>query len=216
MYNKIRLLFMVFIAITVWFGLILQFCISIPGYLATGFTLIGSIIQILSFFTIECNLLIAVMLVFILLAPGSSPGKLFSNFSFLTAAAVYITIVGLIYNVILRQLWQPEGLFKLTDDLLHTVVPVLFVLFWLIFVSKRPLQWRGLLGWALFPLSYLFYSLSRGAVTGLYPYNFIDAKQLGYPQTFINSFFVLIAFLIISSIFIGISRLLTGTIKAAN
>ncbi|HEY0245502.1 MAG TPA: Pr6Pr family membrane protein, partial [Mucilaginibacter sp.] len=76
-----------------------------------------------------------------------------------------------------------------------------------VFVRKYPLPWKVIINWALYPLIYLIYSLLRGAISGLYPYNFIDAKQIGYGQTAINSLFVLIAFLVVSVIFIGISRL---------
>jgi hypothetical protein len=46
-----------------------------------------------------------------------------------------------VYNIILRNLWQPQGSQKIADELLHVAVPLLYVLYWLIFAKKNPLQW---------------------------------------------------------------------------
>lgn len=208
MKNKARLTYITLTTLMVWFGLILQFYISTESYMAAGRSFIGSIIQIISFYTIQTNLLIAIALTAILLKPASSWGRFFSKPSVLTAITVYIVIVGLIYAIVLKGIWKPEGLFKLADDLLHTASPILFVVFWLIFVPKGNIKWKQVFPWAIFPFLYLIYSLIRGSITGDYPYNFINANMISYQQIAINSFFVLLAFLGISSIFISIDRFL--------
>lgn len=55
------------IAILAWFAVIMQFMISIPDYLAKGRTLAGSVVQLLSYFTIQSNILVAFSLTVILL-----------------------------------------------------------------------------------------------------------------------------------------------------
>lgn len=206
MKNTIRLVYIVLTALLIWFGLILQFYISIEKYMSQGRLFINSFIQVFSFFTIQSNLLAAIVLTAVFLKPGKWKSY-FSRVSVITAVTVYMAIVGLIYEVILRGIWQPQGLFKLTDDILHVASPILFVLFWLLFVPRGNIQWKELLLWAIFPLCYLVYSLIRGYFTHDYPYDFINADKLSYPQIAINSFFVLVAFLVISAVFIGISRL---------
>lgn len=208
MKNKMRLAYLTLAAIIAWFGLGLQFYISTERYLAEGRTFGGAIIQILSYFTIQINLLAALALTVILITLTSSWGKFFSRISVLTAIAVYISIVGLIYALILKGIWQPQGLFKLADSLLHTVNPIIFIVFWLIFVPKEIIAWKQITLWAIFPFLYLIYSLIRGSITGDYPYGFIDASKISYGQVAINSILVLIAFLAISACFISISRLL--------
>jgi len=54
-------------------------------------------------------------------------GIIFFEAGVITAITVYITIVGLVYNVILRFLWKPEGLQFIVDELLHTVIPLLLL-----------------------------------------------------------------------------------------
>jgi len=213
MKSNIRIAYIALTALVVWFGLCLQFYISTEKYMADGRSFIGAIIQIFSFFTIETNILVAVALTAVLIKPASKWGNFFSRTTVLTAITVYIVIVGLIYNIILRGLWKPEGLFKLTDDLLHSVSPIMFVVLWLFFVPKEKIRWKEIFLWAIFPLVYLVYSLIRGYFTGDYPYNFIDARVISYTQIMINSFFVLLAFLVISAVFIIIGRLLSNNKK---
>src|SRR4051812_38806133 len=101
--------------------------------------------------------------------------------------AVYITVVGLVYNLILRQLWKPAGLQFVDDELLHSVIPFLFILYWLMFVPKSELKWKDVLFWLIYPLIYLICILIRGALSGFYPYPFINTDDIGYYETFINS-----------------------------
>ncbi|GAA4336112.1 Pr6Pr family membrane protein [Mucilaginibacter gynuensis] len=198
----------------IWFGLGLQFYISTRQYMVEGYSFAGALVQIISFFTIETNVLVAVALTSVLASPQKSWGKYFSRISVITAVTLYIVIVGLIYNTILKDLWQPKGLFKLTDDLLHTISPILLLLYWLIFVPKQHIAWRQMLPWLIFPFVYFIYSLIRGAITGGYPYGFIDAAKLGYQQIAINSVIVLILFLVIGSFFVLITKFAGRTNRA--
>lgn len=208
MKDKIKLTYIASTTLVVWSGLILQFYISIEKYLTEGWTLGGAFVQVISYFTIQTNLLVAIALTSLLLKPKSSWGVFFSRISVLTAITVYITIVGLIYAVILKGLWQPQGLFKLADFLLHTLSPILFVVFWLVFLPKGIIKWKQLFLWAIFPIYYLIYSLIRGAFVGLYPYGFIDAGVIGYNHVMINSLMVVIVFVVISSILIAVNNFL--------
>ena len=211
MKDKMRLVYVGLAAIVVWFGLGLQFYISVPLYMNQGLTFAGAVIQILSFFTILTNLIVALAYSSILLTPGSKLGKFFSRTSTITSIAVYIGIVGFIYALVLRNVWNPQGLFKLADNLLHTVSPILFIIFWLMFVPKEALKWRLSINWLLFPFIYLVYSIIRGQILGVYPYFFMDIGVLGYKQTIINCLFVLLAFVSFGGIFLFISRLLSSS-----
>ena len=114
-----------------------------------------------------------------------------------SALALYIFIVGLVYNLVLRGIVTLTGLDWIVDNLLHVIVPVLYVLYWLIFTPKKILQWKNILPWLIFPAVYLIYSLLRGPVADWYPYPFLHAGKLGYEKVAMNSFFVLAAFLIV-------------------
>jgi len=207
MNNKLSTVYKTLNVLMLWFALILQFYISTKMYVGAGRTTVGAVVEILSFYTIQTNLLIAVALSVILFKPDSAWGRFFSQTSVLTAIAVYIMIVGLIYATILKGIWNPQGWFKLADFLLHTVSPVMYMLFWIFFVPKIRIPWKVLFFWAVFPFIYLLYALIRGANTGYYPYPFVNAAKFGYTQVAINSVGILIVFLVLSSVLIGITRL---------
>ena len=57
---------------------------------------------------------------------------------------------------------------------------------WVLFVPKGTIRWRSALVWLLYPLVYAVYSLIHGAVTGFYPYPFINVGELGYDKMFLN------------------------------
>ena len=114
--------------------------------------------------------------------------------------------MGIVYNLILRFLWNPKGLGQVVDELLHTIIPILFVFTWLVLIPKATLKWSNILSWLIFPLLYLIYILIRGLSAGYYPYPFLDVKQLGYNKVFLNSLGVLVAFLLVSILFIAINR----------
>jgi len=184
---------MVVIAITAWFALALQLYLMLKRAPSIGFSATDTVINFFSYFTILSNLLVAKSLTVSLLLPSSPFGIFFSKMSVQSAIAVYIFIVGLVYNLVLRNLWDPEGWQLVADNLLHVAVPVLYVLFWLIFTPKKILQWKNIFPLLIFPAVYLGYSLIRGSVTGWYPYPFVNADKLGYGQVAVNSLLVLLA-----------------------
>lgn len=124
----------------------------------------------------------------------------------LTAITVYITIVGLVYQVLLRHLWAPTGLQKMVDELLHSVIPVLAIFYWYRYEDRHHVLYRQIAGWLLYPLAYLVYILIRGHFSGFYPYPFVDVVQLGLGQVLINAFFLFILFGVIAVLFIFIGK----------
>jgi pimeloyl-ACP methyl ester carboxylesterase len=45
--------------------------------------------------------------------------------------------------------------------------------------SRARLDWREVIAWALYPVFYLVATMARGALTGEYPYPFLDIRVLG-------------------------------------
>lgn len=121
-------------ALMAWFAVVLQLYLIIKNRIRAIF---DTIIQFFSYFTILTNILVAVCFTMLLLQSASTRKNLFTTPKVLTAVTVYILIVGLVYNIILRYLWKPEGMQLIADELLHSVNPVIFVLFWFIFVPKK-------------------------------------------------------------------------------
>lgn len=194
------------IAILTWFALILQFYLSMTAYLAKGRTVAGSLVEFFSYFTIQCNLLTAIGLTAVALN-GFNKG-FFARRGVLTAIAVYISIVCLVYNIVLRGTVHPVGWHRVADELLHAVCPPLFVLFWVIYVPKQNINWKDAFSWLWYPFFYLVYILIRGSLSALYPYFFLNAVNLGYPQVFINIAMLMVVFLAFCMLYVFISRLI--------
>ena len=205
--EKLSFIFKAIIAITAWFALILQLYILIHNTPSNGMTPLQAVGRFFIFFTILTNLLVAISLTFILLKPNSSVGKFFAKPSTVTAITLYIFIVGLVYNIILRRLWQPIGLQLLADELLHVAVPVLFIIYWIFFVEKGSLKWKNCFSWLLYPVAYLFYALIRGYIEGFYPYPFLDLNELGYQRVILNCLGLTIVFIVIGFLLIAIDKI---------
>jgi len=198
--------FMVLIAITAWLALIIQLYLNISNAAANGLTPWRATWNFFSYFTVLTNLMVAICLSAVLLGPSSSSGIFFSKPSTLTAIALYIFIVGLVYNVILRFIWEPQGLQRWVDEALHVAVPVLFVLFWLLFVIKGTLQWLHPFHWLVYPAVYLVYALLRGEYSGFHAYPFINTAELGYGRVLLNSGGLMLVFIATGLLFVAIDR----------
>jgi hypothetical protein len=192
-------------AIIVWLSLALQFYVIIQNRIAP---VPETILRFFSYYTVLSNLLIAVCFTVTAFKGIAVQGNLFARPNTLTATAVYICIVALTYNVILRFLWAPQGLARVCDELLHLIVPVIYVVFWVMFVPKQSIEWKNILPWAIYPLAYLGYTLLRGPYASWYPYPFIDVAVHGYGKVLFNSAMVCLVFVIFSVLFVGISKMM--------
>lgn len=182
------------IAVTTWSALILQFYLQIIN---RSTAISEAVIRYFSYFTILTNLLVAVCFTSLLLKQ-SKGYRFFKQASVITATTVYILIVGLVYNLVLRTQWNPQGLQLLADNLLHTSTPLLVLIYWFIYVSAKEISWKQTPAWMLYPLLYLVYVFIRGSFSNFYPYFFIDVSKLGYANAFTNALYVTAAFFIVA------------------
>ncbi len=195
--------FLALIALVAWFALIAQFYLHINSGAAP---LPELITRYFTYFTILTNILVAVCCSSLLLKPASRWGRFFSRTGNLAAITVYIVIVGITYNTILRSIWNPQGLQRVVDELLHVGTPVLFLLYWLVFAPKAGLQWKNAFPWLWFPFLYGVVILIRGALSGWYPYPFFDVPKIGAARVAINTVALLAAFLVVSWALIALAR----------
>ncbi len=175
----------------------------------TEFTIFEATIRFFSYFTILTNSLVALCSFFLLTTADTGLKQFFSKSTTQTAITVYILIVGLVYNIILRPLAEFDGLHLVVSEIFHTIVPLLFLYFWIKFVPKQTLSYKWLPMWMIYPLVYVIYTLFHGIFSGFYPYPFIDAGKLGYAVATTNGVFVLVAFILLSAILIAFGKFRT-------
>jgi hypothetical protein len=193
-------------------GAVTLFAVGLQYWLLVGdgpaAALVSSTVRFFSFFTILTNLLAAAALLLPLLAPSSGVGRFLDRPSVRTAIAGYIIIVGTVYYLLLRDVSNAEGWPLFFEQVLHYVTPPLFVLDWLLFVPKGEVAWRTGVAYLGFPAAYAAWTLGHGAVSGWYPYPFLDVPELGYPRTLFNIAGLVLAFLALELILVGIGRLI--------
>jgi hypothetical protein len=183
-----------------WFAVITQYFLMIENRVAS---IDETTIRFFSFFTILTNTLVAF---YFTMQFWGKANLFFNKQGVLTAITVYITIVCLVYQIVLRQIWQPTGLQKLVDELLHTVIPVLVIIFWYLFEIKSAIKYSQILKWLIYPFLYFIYILIRGAFSGFYPYPFVNISELGLEKVLLNSALLLVGFSVISIIYIRVGK----------
>jgi hypothetical protein len=198
-----------------WFALLLQLYLMLVQSPAGARAMVGTVITYLSFFTIQTNFLVALVFTATVFSPGAGrPAtgwrEFFCRPSVQAAAAAYIAIVGITYTLLLRQLWNPQGMQRVADVILHDVIPVGYVLYWLLFAPRRELRWKDAIGWLVYPAVYAVYVLARGAVSGQYPYPFMDVNVLGYGGVLAHAAVFLLVFLGMGLLVVAVGRWTRG------
>ena len=194
------------IAIVGWFALALQFYLILTVPENQSLAIAERIVRFFSFFTILTNLIVALTTSAIAFIPASRLGRFAVRSTTQAAVGVYIAIVGVVYSLFLRAVWDPVGWQAVVDHLLHDAVPLAFIIYWILYAPKTGISWMTPVYWLAYPIAYVVYSLTRGAITGWYPYWFVDVTQLGYPTALTNTAVVLLAFLVTGFLFVTLAR----------
>lgn len=189
-----------------WSALILQYVLTASGQAPP--TLAERTVNYFSYFTILTNILVAVALSAPALARWSAFARWWLKPQVRAGTALYIAVVMAIYHLLLREVWDPRGWQLVADLTLHYGMPILYLIDWLAFSPKVGLAWRTAIWWLAFPALYGLWSLIHGAMSGWYPYPFLDVTTLGYPRTFGNMAAMVLAFLVPGLIVVAVDRLL--------
>lgn len=120
----------------------------------------------------------------------------------LTMAASMV-IVGVIYNLLLTDSVDERDIGYdwpvIPNLILHTYMPILVFLEWLITRTAVPLKLKSVFWVLVYPLTWLAFAIVRGLITNWYPYWFLNPNEDGgVPQMLqwiltIAAFFVVLA-----------------------
>lgn len=177
-------------------------------------------VNFFSYFTIESNLLAAIVL---LIGAGYAlAGRLPDPtwFAILRAcAATYMAITGIVYNLLLRGLpvtGAGADAHPWTNEVMHVIGPVFLVADWLFAPGRPRLDWRRVWVILAFPIAWVAYTLVRGplvfdqvrAIETWYPYPFLNParQENGYLGV---SFWVIViafAFAVVAVLVVWVSR----------
>jgi hypothetical protein len=127
-----------------------------------------------SYFTILSNLLAAGIL---LAGALRGPGPRSETVDLLRGAAVmYMLTTGIVYAVLLsgQKVSTPW-----VNAIVHQIMPVVVLVDWGLDPPWTQLPLRSTLLWLSFPVAYIAYTLTRGAIVNWYPYFFVNPNHSG-------------------------------------
>ncbi|MFJ5775027.1 Pr6Pr family membrane protein [Streptomyces sp. NPDC093094] len=189
--------------------------------------MLGSPPRVLSFFTVQAAILLALVTAASARRAWSArrplPGALTG------AALLYVVIAALVYHLLLADAATP---FSMTDPsaaptgwhaagnhVLHTVVPAAAVLDWLLLTAPGRLHLRQASTWMLFPVAYLAFSLVRGELLlpgtpgGRYLYAFLDIDAHGYKSILANALLLGLSFYALAVLLVTLDHLRPNLIR---
>ncbi|MCU1633610.1 MAG: hypothetical protein JWM61_2262 [Micrococcaceae bacterium] len=130
------------------------------------------------FFTIQCNLLAAAVLLIVAVLHLRSVAEPGWVVPVRAAVTTYMFVVGVVYNLLLAGL--PGGVdLAWSNWVMHVAFPIYAVLDWLVTADRRRLSYRVLRLILIYPLVWVVVVLVRGATDGWVPYPFLDPAS-GY------------------------------------
>lgn len=156
-------------------AVVITFYTTTVNQMNDGRSLFGAMFHYFSFFTNWTNILL--VLIYLDLFFGWT--KLSSPVS-CTTGLTSIIMVMIVYHLLLSATHHPQGIDVITNIIKHYITPVLFTLFW--FTSKHigALKWSDLYKFILFPMAFLVFTYVKAAITGEYPYDFLNYSLNGF------------------------------------
>jgi hypothetical protein len=210
------------IAVLVFAALIVQIWVATgvsgtPRAHAVG-TLAGTsvanrVVRVLSFFTIQSNVLSAVSSAYL----ARNPARDGPAWRALRLASLFgITVTGIVYATVLAKIHEPRGWRETsTNTAFHYIVPIMMVFGWLLFGPRRRIEARTIARAMCWPVVWMGYILIYGRITKWYPYPFLDVVTQGYGRVIGNAAAVLVVLLVVTGLFsLGDRRLPNRTITA--
>jgi hypothetical protein len=209
------------IALLVAAGVVVQLWIAVrvsatpPGH-AVG-TLAGTpmgnrVLRVLSFFTVESNILAGVTSAQLARDPDRD-GRVWRAVRL--AALLGITVTGVVYSTVLAKIHEPHGWQQTsTNDVFHYIVPIMTVVGWLVFGPRPRIERRTIVLAILWPVGWAAYILVYGTITKWYPYPFLDVATHGYGRVVVNAAGVVAVLLAVTGLYLLGDRRLPRTVPA--
>ncbi len=192
------------IALFVFCGIFLQLVLMIQA--PSSDSILEVIIRFFSYFTILSNLIVFIHFFSKALSADLGDAGFWTKPETSTAVTVYICVVGLVYHFVLSSIYNPQGVAKIADHGLHSFAPMATLLYWVVFVSSKKMNYLTIPYWLIYPALYFIYTIIHGAISNFYPYPFLDVSKIGLLQSFLNCLVVLVLFTFLSLLLSFISN----------
>ncbi|WP_432722191.1 Pr6Pr family membrane protein [Jeongeupia wiesaeckerbachi] len=169
--------------------------LTVSAELEQGHSLVFALSRFFDFFTNLSVLLLALVLSAALLGPHWRLARWLWRPAVRAASLVYVLVVAIAYELLLRHLWAPQGLEFVVDLLLHDILPAAYLCYWLGYAPVGTLRWRDAFRWLIYPVAYFGYVLISGWALSRYPYPFVNVASHGYGPVLWNAAAFALAFI---------------------
>jgi len=136
-----------------------------PGFSATDY---------FSYFTELSNLFAAAIFLYGAVRAGAPRGRTLESLR--GAAVMYMLTTGIVYAVLLS---GHHVDYPWVNTVLHRIMPIAVAADWILDPPRMRLALRQTILWMSFPIAYIAYTLTRGAIVNFYPYFFVDPHRHG-------------------------------------
>lgn len=131
-----------------------------------------------SYFTIQTSLANIVVLVLTGIVSLQSVRDTRAVAALRANFVAYAIITGAVYNALLRDLPSAEGAYvspiQWPNEITHVWIPLYFALDWILNPHRHKLPGWTMVAGLAYPLAWFTFTLTRGELTGWYPYAFLN------------------------------------------
>jgi hypothetical protein len=164
-----------------------------------GTPMANRVLRVLSFFTIQSNILSAVSSAYLVRDP-TRDGPAWRAVRL--ASLFGITVTGIVYSTVLAKVHVPHGWQETsTNTAFHYIVPIMMVLGWLMYGPRPRVEPKTIARAMLWPVGWISYTLIYGRITKWYPYPFLDVTTHGYARVVANALAVVVVLLVVIGLF---------------
>lgn len=198
-------------------GLATDFAVMVPSLLSVtpanpvARSLPDALIRFWTYFTHLTNL--GLVLVYLAALTGWGWLSWFGRPQTRALMAGYILLVMLYYHFVLAPLYHFEGPLLVATILLHYVAPLYYLGWWAIGAPHGDLRLAAIPAMLVPGLAYLAWAMARGAVTGEYPYDILDAGKNGYGAVTIGSAALLAAVTVFCTLVVAADRVIPRLVR---
>lgn len=178
---------------------------------------LGSPLHILSQFTIQSSILLTLVMTISARRAWTTHRPLPDALT--GATLLYVVIAALVHHLLVANASSPfttpsppAGWHTVTDQILHTAIPIAALVNWLFLTTSGHLHLRQAAPWLLYPLAYLAFSLARGELLlpgtpNRYPYGFLDVDEHGYKSVLANALLLGLAFYALAVLLVTVDHI---------
>lgn len=130
----------------------------------------------------------------------------FRNYALQSATVVYIFIVAIIYHLFLRLTEFDNLISQINDFNFHTLIPAIYIIYWLLTIPKKKLNITAVLKWMIYPAIYGLFVVIKGELNNSYPYPFFNVNEIGYGKVLLYGLELAVFYGFLSLIFLYLNN----------